>query len=223
MKKYLAVLLIALMAVSIVSTAGVLTASKAAAEDFPAAMPIQYESGKTYTFTPAQFNFRGAGISPDVIGTPKHHELTKGAKTLASIETTAEQAGEVATVNGVHVRLVGADPATDLGKPCTVTLKVGYSLYAVGDANTRSRINIIGTFHTDASHWASDEVRGDDAVTTKSVDTQTYTFTSTLGDVFGPNLDHGVIHVNALASQWQPGAGAAITHAQVSRITITFD
>lgn len=59
MKKYFALLLIIIMAISVVSAAGVVTPKKAAAKptgapsQSPKPIYVQYMPGATYTFTPS--------------------------------------------------------------------------------------------------------------------------------------------------------------------------
>jgi len=70
MKKYLALFLIAIMAVSVLSAAGVVTTQKAAAAPLQSSIAVvNYKPGATYRYAPWQFNQNFAGFFASSEGT----------------------------------------------------------------------------------------------------------------------------------------------------------
>jgi len=155
-KKYLAFLLIAIMAISVLSAAGAVTAQNTAAQStpvktvaaqsIPAPIDPLYSPGATYTYTPTQFNswsylytlWNGATGSA----------AASGGTASASISTTTgaplfPEAGmgwACAGVTWQQPTLPSTGPystwAAVKNMPCTVTVTVYYVIQAKGNQNT---------------------------------------------------------------------------------------
>jgi hypothetical protein len=141
MKKYLAILLIALMAVSVVSAAGVVAAKKAAATPTAKeAITVPYEVGKTYTWTPKQFNYH---YTTKIIGTPgkmppKVQAWSQGgtaSESVQIIKTAIPYSGiaQAGASVGVVVTITPPSGYTFTGnEPVTVTYNGKYTISALG-------------------------------------------------------------------------------------------
>jgi hypothetical protein len=142
-KKYLALLLIAIMAVSVLSAANVVAAQPAAK---PTAGTPTYTPGAIYIYTPKQFNSVGL-VGPEYsyitsAGPPKYSEAIHGGDVSTSISTTSEQAVSLSAFVGMGWEL--SLPSTGQystwaavkNMPCTVTMTVFYTIQARGDQNT---------------------------------------------------------------------------------------
>lgn len=189
MKKHLALLLIAIMAVSLVSAAGVVTTQKVAARDVGS---ITYSKGATFSYTPKQFNYDWKVLVPEV-GTPRLSATASGGTASASANATSTQ-------NGYGWATVGMDwhlslPTTGQystwnnvkNMPCTVTVTLtSYTLKSSGPnaiasagwgpwlRNSRG----IGTYLYSAKVVGTSSARHP---------TATYTWHGTVGKLFSAN------------------------------------
>jgi hypothetical protein len=157
-KKYLALLLITIMAVSVLSAAGAVTAQKAATQPIsvqkavvqPISAPIDllYSPGATYRYTPAQFNQQWYWWT--VINSATASAAASGGTASASISTTTTgapipvgQAGESWAAVGMGWQQPTL-PSTGQystwaavkNMPCTVTVTAYYVIQARGNQNT---------------------------------------------------------------------------------------
>ncbi len=159
MKKYLALLLIAIMAVSVLSAAGVVTTQKAAAQlpvsvsratgivttqktaaaTLPPVVVVNYKPGATYKYAPWQFNYNYAYFD-DFSGTNIQHSETTGVGTAySSIRTTQTQSGDGYSGVGMYWQLnlpSGSTWATVKNMPCKVTVTGFYIIEERGNQDT---------------------------------------------------------------------------------------
>jgi len=148
-KKYLALFLIVIMAVSVLSAAGVVTAQNAAAQPMPVqtvAVPSHsigplYGPGAIYVYTASQFNNWG-WENYSAVGTPTLTAAVSGGHASSSIMTTNAQAGETNAFDGMSL-LLSLPPSGQYStwsavenKPCTVTVTVYYAIKAQGNQST---------------------------------------------------------------------------------------
>jgi hypothetical protein len=149
-KKYLALFLIAIMAVSVLSAAGVVTAQNAAAQSMPvkkvAVAPIPtgplYSPGATYIYTPNQFNwFVEEWLS--INSAPVSNIISGGSAFASTNTTTAVQAGSYSRA-GVGMWWPQLSlPSTGQystwaavkNMPCTVIVTAYYVIQARGNQN----------------------------------------------------------------------------------------
>lgn len=179
MKKYLSLLLIAIMAVSVLSAAGVVTTKKAEAVKPPVApIVVDYQAGTTYTYTKQDFHGIFANFNP-LVGTKiKHSEKAGNGVASSSITTKSGQAGQSNAKAGItwQLNLAGQNWEVVKTKPCRVTMTVSYDIAANGDSGTSALVawgSGFGWGHT------RDTVSGSDS---KHVDTTT-TWDTTVGDI----------------------------------------
>ncbi len=216
-QRYLAVLLVALMATTVVSAAGVLTAPKAAAT--PAYLPITYVEGKTYTFAPSQCNYHTTDPLRVFAGHPLLLPVSSGSKVVTMVRTDAQSAGRASANIGYRYGLTDFTQ-DDLDNPCTVTMQVRYTLAVRGG--------------TDASAFATGWPGGDyyyiksgDPVLVKTV-TTTITYTNTVGVMFGdtsavPGARLGSAQAYVISASYEAGSAASVTTtAEILGLTIEF-
>jgi hypothetical protein len=141
-KKYLAVLLIALMAVSVISTAGLMTAQKAdAAPSAKGTITVLYKTGTTYTWKPSQYNYH---YTTTIIGTPTKSpqpkvqawsqggtasdavQIKKSVKPYSAFANTFAYVGVVVTVKSPSGYTFTGN------EPVTVTYNGKYTISASG-------------------------------------------------------------------------------------------
>ncbi len=201
------------MALTVVSTAGVLVAPKAAAQT-TAYLPLKYVAGKTYTYGPLKFNDHDTGY----LGPLDAFRVERSSKgTVATLlRQTASQTGENYAIVGMLWRLTDFT-ADDLVKPCTATMQVTYTLAAKGDHGTGAE------FYPDAYGLpdSRDFVFGDDSPPVKIV-TQTLTYTGTVGEFFGGYGNTGVFLVEVSCWHNPTVDGTAAATATISSITVSF-
>jgi hypothetical protein len=224
-KRYLSVFLIALMALTVVSTAGVIAAPKAAAQPVGVTpIDVQYMPGKTYVFLPCQFNYHDKYAH--VIGTPQHYEFLKGGTASVGLKTTDTQAVLNYVFFGTLWRLNGVTD-TDMAKPCTITMKASYVIAAKGTADTRATFNV-GNRQTQDLQSVIAEVSGADKIPVKMA-TKTFTYTGPVGDFFYKHSDdtaEGFMSASVSAINdvlLEPGAAQATASTTVYYITLTFN
>jgi len=226
MGRSLALFLIVLMATTVVSTAGVLAAPKAAACGTTTTITLQYQPGKTYVFLPWQYNAHKTAILCTMVGTPQHIELAMGGTAYVwsrakSIDPLAPQSICSHAEVGVDWYLKGVT-AADMGNPCKVTMKVGYVIAAKSEGATSESFASIYVFA--GSHASGYTVWGTDTVPVKK-GTETFTYTGMLNDFFnlvGSNY-FGQAHADARAeSGAYPGQAQTTATATIYSITITF-
>jgi hypothetical protein len=132
--KLLSIALIAVMALTVVSTASVLTAPKAAAVSQAQPIIITYEAGKSITFKPKQFNY---DTTLKLVGeegkAPILQTFSRQGSAFTLVRTTkpVSWASAYARV-GVEVSINGAPSAS---VPVTVTVNGKYTLNAWGDSH----------------------------------------------------------------------------------------
>jgi hypothetical protein len=130
MKKYVTLFLIALMAVSVVSAAGVVTAKKADAAPTKTIV-VPYATGTTYTITPKQFNEHDTYIT-SLYKTNKPPSIQLSSKwSAASASITISKLVASAYIDadaGAYVGVAGAAANDQI----TVTTKVNYTMSVSG-------------------------------------------------------------------------------------------
>ncbi|MGZ4848595.1 MAG: hypothetical protein ACXV3D_02975 [Halobacteriota archaeon] len=226
----LSIALVAVMALTVVSTAGVLAAPKAAAQEPIEPIIIQYQAGKTYTFTPNQYNVHSAQFTP-YVGTPVHNEFANGGTAFAMIHDKAE-AGDGETNLGTLFQLDGGYDAwtTVWNKPCKVTVTVDYTLVAKGDANTRAGVMAYIVNPHGVQDARQVTVLGNDKTAVKT-GTLTLEHTGIVDDILhyvmaDPSLVQGAAYTQTFVGQNgnNPVAttGHASANAHTSSITISF-
>ncbi len=238
--KLASIAIVAVMALTVVSTAGVLAAPKAAAQGQVSFTPqqtdlnpivISYQAGKTYTFTPRQFNAHSAQFSP-LVGTPVHREFATGGTSFAMIRDKA-QAGSGETNLGVLLQLDGGYDkwATVWNKPCKVKITVHYSIAAKGDENTQALVEAYLANPRGLQDARQVVVYGNDRTAAKT-GTLTLEHTGIVDDILHyvmaePWLVEGAVYTHSLVGQdWSSDqvatTGQASAAAQTSSITISF-
>jgi len=154
-KKHIAFLLIAIMAVSVLSAAGVVTTQTAAAQPpvsvlsatgivttqktaAQAASPavvVNYKPGATYWYAPWQFNYQYAGFDSYSGINIQHSETTGVGTAYSSIHTTQTQAGDGYSGVGMYWQLnlpSGVTWTTVKNMPCKVTVTGFYVIEEKG-------------------------------------------------------------------------------------------
>ncbi len=220
MKRHLAFILIAVMAVSALSTAGMVTTQKAAAQMTATPITVAYQEGAVYTFTPKQYNIHEAFFVPFATsqGTPRHTEAATGGAMYTSIRTTATQCGTSAARVGTYWKLTGDWDAIKQ-RPCKVTVNCNAVLSAKGGSDTVARVvdPLHGVFH--------EEVYGKDPVHQKVVKIICMR-TTTVEYFFGQNGDGtitGFAGADASASVYPgPQAGQASASVVCTSIVLEF-
>jgi hypothetical protein len=191
-KKYLSIILIAIVAVSALSAAGVLTTQKAAA-GIPGPTPIiiQYQPGAKFSYSPKQFNDDWAG--PQVSPGTKHFEGATGGAAYSSVSASPTSFGASIAQVGMfwQLKLPSGAPYNDWNYvqtlPCKVTVKVSYHIAAKGqdsEADVSWGPRLVSNFY---AYYAQDSVHGNDPVHAKSAIVTT-TWEGTVGDIFDPIL-----------------------------------
>lgn len=225
MKRYLALFLIALMTVSVVSTASFVAAPKADARaqaSSVTAIPIKYQAGKTYSFTPWQYNSLSSG-SLSSVGTPRHYEFAWAGTALSTINAKVQAGASTAEV-GAFWQLAGiSDPSAwnaIRDKPCRVTIHMYYRVAAKGDENTFAQIWQATTGIQD-----NVAVHGNDKNPVKT-GTMTFDHTGIVNDFFSFVISnykvYGFARAELSAIQDPAGTGHATAQVYVSRITVSF-
>jgi len=240
-KKYLASLLIAIMAVSVLSAAGVVTTQTAAAQPtvsalsatgivttqktaaatLPPAVVVNYKPGATYRYAPWQFNYQYAGFLGPSGTNIQHREATGAGTAYSSIRTTQTQFGLSEAEVGMYWQLnlpSGMTWATVKNMPCKVTVTVLYVIEANGNKDT-SAIAAWGPYYSSNSKYA--QVNGT-PLHVKSAMTTT-TFYGTVGDLFNLNTNppyQGNAGVEAVTLSL--GAGQASAAIVGSSIVLAF-
>ncbi len=137
MKRIVAIALIAIIALTAVSTAGVMAASKKPTDTKVTPVPLKYQPGKTYTFLPNRYNVHSAEfLAPrlPILPSSQHTEYASGATAYTSISEETGQAGSSYAFVGMQYKLNGitALDLSEASKTCTVTYEVSYVLTANG-------------------------------------------------------------------------------------------
>jgi len=220
-KKYLALFLIVIMAVSVLSAAGVVTTQKAAAQSSPPAVAVTYKKGATYIYAPWQFNNKYADFYAYSRANIKHSETTSIGTAFSSIRTTQTQAGEGDAGVGMYWKLnipSGATWATIKNMPCKVTVTASYYIEAKGNNATYADV-YWGQYHTGYGYASVNGTSPhESALTTK-------TFYGTVGDVFsggsvGPHYGGAGAQVDT--GQYPAGAGQASGAIVCYSVVLTF-
>ncbi len=178
--RYLALFLIAVMATTVVSAAGVLTAPKAAAVDqTDQYLPITYTPGAKYTYLPTQFNFHATVFVPGY-GPSQHLEVSRGGTATAMVRAEAWQNGVNLAAAGMQWQITNLAGNED--KPVKATLTVTYTLAARGDSRSAADFIVDSYWQDNTKPSFYDAVHGSDPIPVKTA-TQTFTWTGPL-DLF---------------------------------------
>ncbi len=133
-RKYLAIFLVTVMALTVLSTAGVLAAPKAAAAPkTQGPIEITYEQGKTVTITSKQLNYVTTQTLVGQEGeTPNLKAFAKGSTASTLVQTTKPVSMASAYVRvGADIIVKGAPSGT---VPVTITFNGRYTENAVGSS-----------------------------------------------------------------------------------------
>ncbi len=142
MKKDLAVLLIALMATSIISTTGLVTTERVtAAPADPYAVTVPYAKTTTVTLTPTQFNYHNMSKQYDSNDKMPNIQVSSKKSTASESITITKMMSASAAGNasvGARVRITPPAGTTLTGsEPVRATLHATYTISASGnDAHT---------------------------------------------------------------------------------------
>lgn len=227
MKKHIALLLIAIMAVSVLSAAGVVTTQTAAAQPTvsvlsatgivttqktvaqaaPPAVVVNYKPGATYRYAPWQFNYQYAWFDNYSGTNIQHSEITGVGTAYSSIQTTQTQAGDGYSGVGMYWQLnlpSGVTWTTVKNMPCKVTVTGFYVIEERGNQDTYAYA-AWGMYYSPLTKYAL--VNGTN-LHVKSARITT-TFYGTVGDLF--NIDNIATH-----GTHQGGAGVQVETLQNS-------
>jgi hypothetical protein len=214
-KKYLALFLVALMAVSTLSAAGVVTTQKAEAVTQPTNRPVTvlYKPGTTYVYGPSRFNLHIAN-SPNSAGIWGTATST-GGLVYASITTTTQDGGSLADTGILwKLNLAGADWSSVKDKSCTVTATLGYLLQAKGDHDSVAVVFL----SVGGAVQHQDVVFG----THSKLVTTTWAQTVKVSDLFVSGYGGSTVYVQAFRTP-PGGPGQALSSAYVSSMTLRFN
>jgi hypothetical protein len=217
-KRIIAVLLVAIMAFTVVSTAGVLTAPKATAATTPTYLPVTYVEGKTYTFSSSQCNIHDTA-SMILAGKPLLIPVSQGNTATALVVTNTQSAGYTFASVGYLLGLTGYT-ADDLDKPCRMTMTLRGTVALHGGPRA------YGSVWNPATSWEGVTVHSRDPVLAKT-EIRTWTFTNTVRTVFWdtstiPGEHLASAQAWALSQNSQAGQSVIISTAQISSVSITF-
>jgi hypothetical protein len=226
--KVLAVVLFMIMALTVVSGTGVLAAPKAAAQVraqplTPTVPTVWYKPGKTAIFLPWQYNFHVADYTI-YWGTADHTEWAKWTTGYASVKGTSSSTFSWA-LSGVGARweLKGITPHHLVEKTCTVTMKVSYSLAAMGNGEA-DLFMLTGFKGNDIRSWKNYATV---ANVTNNVKTGTITtaHTFSLADVCYYDAATNTIYggVASAPQSFVSPSGSARAIMTVYSITVTFN
>ncbi len=243
MKKHIAFLLIAIMAASVLSAAGVVTTQTAAAQPTvsvlsPAgvvttqktvaqaaspAVVVNYKPGATYRYVPWRFNNKYTDFYASSGRHITHFEITSVGTAYSSILTAQTQAGLSDAGVGMWWQLnlpSGSTWATVKDMPCTVTVTVTYFIHAKGNQHTFAEA-LWGVYAMNPAHSS---VYGNNPQVKTATITQTWH--TTVGQVFsgdsvGPYYGGGGAQVDT--GQY-PAAGAGQASAAIvcSSVVLAF-
>lgn len=233
MSRFLALLLVALMATTVVSTAGVLAAPKAAACT-PTAPPIGtptvwYKPGKTTLFVPWQYNIHDASYT--AFNPSQHNEWAKWMTAYASTAGSCCYAGSEAGV-GVRWQLKGITANQLAGKTATITMLVSYKLTAKAstqwmDASLETLVGCKDNSISTSQNYALNDIAQSTAAGVVIIQTKTFTHTFPLSDVcyydapthsiYGSAVSYVIAETNSVTT----GQATAITNAYTIAVTFS--
>lgn len=230
MKNYFALFLIALMAVSVVSAAGVVTAKKDDTQTGSEPIVVPYEAGKTYTFTPEQFNRRltdgrSVSVSSDD-KMPKIQQFVREGTVFSSIKMTAVGTATAFSqaYTGTYLKITDV---TNPNAPCTISMQVKYKLAAKVKAENPRMFGAVGLNLGDYQLML--EMVRSDQVDNIKTGTDTYEHTDTLGNLFyqdyenpGSYLGSQLVTTECLGISEGPGEGQVTAEIEVVTIVIEF-
>jgi hypothetical protein len=225
LKKYLAFLLITMVAVSALSAAGVVTTKKA--EAIPVNyIVVDYTPGATYHFSPPQYNVRFSDFTPSAGTNMQHTEITNHdfGYGYASMHTTPQQAGAGIAGWGAKLQLDlgGQDWNTIEGNKCTLTIYVIGHIQANGDSHTHAQLLLGNYWQTSGAH----PMRTDTVITGSGAKTVwTMTWHGTVEDAFGlyGSTPVQLFYAAVQVSQSSPGAGQASGFVMVPSMVLSFN
>ncbi len=225
-KKHLAIFLVAVMATTVVSAAGVLTAPKAAAVyQTDQYASITYTPEGKYTYGPTQYNYHTTSFAP-FYGSSQHTEVSSGGTGTALLRTEAWQNGDNGAEVGMQWRLTNLAGNED--KPVKVTLKVSYTLMVRGGtAVTKAGLRVdSANYGFMMQPYRFDGALGSDPVPVKTV-TQTFTWEGPLNKFFSDPgtgaLPYGRVEVDAYAFDFSANVPVRVTStATIQSVTIEF-
>ncbi len=213
-RRYLAIFLVTVMALTVLSTAGVLAAPKAvAAPKTQGPIEIAYEQGKTVTITSKQLNY---ATTQTLVGDEGDSLILK-ASAKGGTASTFVQATKPVSWASAYAR-IGADvivkgaPSGDV--PVTITFSGKYTENAVG-----SSYSYVWTWTKEHVVYGSDIPHAKAGVFSGSSSGDLSSFFWIPGD--DANTYTGQIYCDAMS--FVSGIGQAGTTLSVSSIVITFN
>jgi hypothetical protein len=219
-QKFVALFMIAMMALTVCG-AVVVTTQKAAANNSVGPVPIvvQYQPGAKYTYTPQQFNLHQTW-SMFTSGT-KQSGATTGGALYTSISTRTGQAGDSGAQAGTYWQLTLPSVTTfdDIkDQPCKVTMKVNYHIRATG---SKAKAGALAQANYIQIPAKGDYVYGNDPVHWKSA-IETFIFEYNVGDVFAPSDSAIYGQAAAISISDSFGVGQASSAVVCSSIVLEF-
>ena len=209
MKKYLAILLIAIMATTVLSAAGVVTTQKVAAVPSSTPVVVKYRPGATYIFTPSQFNVR-TSVNFGSLGSKSFAATFNNALRTYAITTQIGQAAQGDAQIGMAWRLTlpshgpYSNWAYVVTLPCRVTVTLAYDVSANGP-----NINTYATARALVAHNAQGAtVFGNDPIHTQ-IGIRRLTFVSSVGQVFSSGGFVGLARIQAVSLMQDVGQAHA--------------
>lgn len=202
-KQFITICIIAVIALTVISAAGIVTSHKAAADQSVKPIDLVYAPGAKYSFTGDKLNARQSGGS----GTAVRIERMIGNKASAAIYSRYGQTGVSKAGVGMLWRLSDADNidwTTISSAPVKITLSVHYTLSARGGHNVGAMV-----LHTaaggsyDLGGGYSDIAKFGDGKPLAFSGMQTHTFTGKVSDFFSYEPTYGYVgHSIAFADSW---------------------
>jgi len=219
------VLLVAIMAVSVLSAAGVVSTQKVAATDGVNVTPIvvYYRPGAKLTYSPGGFNEHVKSFHALSGTNINHNEIAAGGFAQTYIGTKSTQVAVDNAHAGTKWELklpAGTNWASIKSKPCKITQKVTYYVAVAGSRN----VPFFAFVSWNGGSVGVQTNNPNDPVHVKMGE-KTTTVTTPLGDVFQRNATTGKIYGNGLVitgSRAGPGTGTATALALLSFVVLEF-
>jgi hypothetical protein len=139
----------------------------------------------------------------------RHYEYAKGGTAFSTVQANRGAVASVAMVGvGIDLLKYGV-PSDALSNPCTVTMKVSYSITAQGGSSSQAWLIV-----RMSPQLSTYEVSGTDKLPVKS-GIKTFTWTGTVEELITNNYA-------LVETQTHTQTGQAVAQAYVSCITISF-
>lgn len=232
LKRFIALFLIVVMATTVVSTAGVLAAPKAAAQPTTTTYTptVWYKPGKTTVFLPWQYNFRFADFNMGG-SAAAHNEWAKWATAYSSIKGTQVAFAWSESGVGVNWQLKGITASQLAGKTCTITITESYKLAAQASTKGVSAElgTVVGCKDNNPHTWqgyATDDIAYGTAAGAVITHTKTFTNTFPLSKVCYYDAATNTLYGSAASSVGctiSQETGQATASTTVYAITVTFN